>query len=800
MMDSKATYQLNLSEDLLFESHSSIMLVIDPEDGQIVKANEAAILFYGYSREKFLSMNIYNINILSKEQIKEEMDRAQRQKRNYFEFTHRLANGEERDVEVHSFPVSTEKRTLLFSVINDISDKIRQKLMFDRLFFASPYAVAILDKEQKVVNINENFTSLFKYSLEDVEGKPINILAAPSENKTDIDRNIELMYKGKVIKKEGVRKRKDGSYIEVEVLGYPIIYNQGVVGVYTIYIDITNRKAHEKQLLLFKSILENNSEGVVITNSEGQIEWINSAFTKIAKYRLEEIKQKGIGIIKSSIHTNDFYQDIWLQLQSEGQWSGEIWWKNKDKANYCAWVTINSIKKHSENTTYYVLIFKDLSEKKRIDRRINELQKNDLLTGFLNRDYFLKAINENHIKKGMKEFLIVIISVEGLEEINDSLGYLVRDRVLIEISKRILALTNNADLIARYDSDKFAILSSKLSPAALKDLAINLVNRIKKPFIIGDRRLYIKANIGISRFPENGTDVATLIRYADIALSKAREQFEENICFYSMEMAEETENKFYISNYLPGAMANKELSIHFQPIYDIKKSVIVGAEALLRWESPILGKVLPGNFIPIAEKTGQIVVIGEWVIKEVCKLLRAWNRKGYGMIPISINISVKQLEQMGFSKIVKAILFEYDVNPENIELEITESVSSGNMNIIIENLKDLKRSGIKISMDDFGTGFSSLGQLDLFGLDKLKIDKIFINDLTTVSKKQKLVKTIIGMANSLDLLVVAEGIETDEQLFYLKQIGCELGQGYLFSKPLPVNEMEVIIKGIQTKN
>ncbi len=661
----------------LFNKHDKAMLLIDPSTGKIIEANEAAVKYYGYSIDELLNMKIQDINVLDEKQVKEEMKLAKGEKRNHFQFTHRLSNNQLRDVEVHSYPLKNGNKTLLFSLINDISDK----------------------------------------------------------------------------------------------------------------------RAYETELLLFKKALEVNSEGVVITDSNGNALWINNAFSEITGYYLEDVFGKNVSILKSGIQDQDFYEDMWEQLIYKGKWSGEIWNKNKKGDIYSEWLTINEIK--LQGKTYYVGIFKDLSEKKKIDRRMNDLQQKDSLTGLYNRNYFIELVDTyiRRYNEKSNRLAIVFVDIEGFKEINSSLGHLIGDKLLIEVSKRLLLLMNGNYFLSRFIGDKFGIICRNFNTKEdILSFAKTILTVVKKPFKIENTILHVKANIGISLFPEDGKDIETLIRYGDIALNKAKELVEEKICFYSKEMSMEIEEKFLVANYLVEAIPNNELTIYYQPIFNIKQNnKIIGAEALLRWKSPILGEVSPDIFIPLAEKTGQIIEIGEWVLEKVCKEIYLWEEKGYNMIPIGINISVKQLEQVGFAEQVIKIMEIYNIEPHNLELEITESVSLGELVVIIKNLQALKKKGIKISMDDFGTGFSSLGQLDLFELDKLKIDKIFIDDIVSVPKRQDLVKSIVAMAKSLDLTTVAEGIETKEQLSCLKEIGCHLGQGYLFSEPLKKSEIELLL-------
>jgi len=778
---------------MLFNNHSSAILLIRPETGEIIDANRSALDYYGYNKEKITSMKIQNINTLSEIQVKNEMKLAAREKRNYFKFIHKLANGEERDVEVHSFPVKTHQAALLFSIIYDISDKIKQKLMSERLSVASPFAVVILDKEHKIMNANEDFIKLFQYSLEEIKGRHINPLVSPWGRNKEVAINIELAYKGEIIKQEGFRRRKDGSLIEVEILGYPIMYHQSVEGVYVIYSDITEKKARERQLLLFRKIMENNSEGVVITDTKGNIEWINKAFYKITGYPLKDIKGENMNILKSGIHENDFYKKMWKELKTRGSWEGEIWNRNSQGDVFAEWLTIKKIKGDLKDNHHYVGIFKDLSEKKMLDRRMSELQQKDALTGLYNRNYFLSRM-EKYIKDDTSEFCVTVIDIEGFKEINDSLGHVVGDKILIELAERLKSFISSKCVVSRLEGDEFVVVCKDISIEKVDKIINGLLRKIKKPYKVKNTIIHLNFNIGISRYPKDGKDAQTLMRFSNIAMYKAKEKVNENICYYSKEMSEAIEEKFHLANYLASGLENGEFHLNFQPILDINNKTIVGMEALLRWINPSIGKIPPDKFIPVAENTGYIIPIGEWVIEEVCKQINDWKNKGYSLLPISINVSVKQLELLNFSNKVKEILKENNVESNLIEIEVTESVSSGDIPLIIKNIRQLKKLGVKISMDDFGTGFSSLGQLDLFELDKLKIDKVFIDDIVTMKKRQNLVKSIVAMSKSLNLVVVAEGIETKEQLEILKTLGCDLGQGYLFSRPLGVKDVEKLFK------
>ncbi|SCY32463.1 PAS domain-containing protein [Alkaliphilus peptidifermentans] len=354
--------QKEQSYQLLFNNHKSVMLLINPANGNIIDANQTAINYYGYSKDKLLTMKIQDINILDEVEVLKEMSLAKTEKRNYFQFTHRLSNNQLRDVEVHSFPIDIEDEKLLFSIIHDVSEKIEQKLMFDTLFFDSPYAVAILDKDQKIRNVNRNFTNMFQYYLEEVQGQAINDFVSTEQVRSQVDTNIQSVYRGDIIKKEAVRRRKDGSLVDVEVLCYPIINHNIIIGAYIIYTDISRKKSSEKQLHLFRKILDKSSDGVVITDIKGNIKWINKAFMMKTGYTFVQVIEKKVNILRSGTHDKVFYEAMWNEIKNKGSWSGVIYNKNKRGDIFPQFLSINSIEDENNVINYYVGIYKSIEE------------------------------------------------------------------------------------------------------------------------------------------------------------------------------------------------------------------------------------------------------------------------------------------------------------------------------------------------------------------------------------------------------------------------------------------------------
>lgn len=345
---------------IMFKNNKSIMLLINPTTGGIIEASEAAVSFYGYSKQQLLNMKIQQVNTLSEEEVKEEMTKAKKEDRNYFQFTHRLSDGTLKDVEVHSFPLKLNKEDMLFSIIHDVSEIRNQKLMFDTLFFDSQDAVAILDKDKKIVNINRNFTNTFQYYLEEVADDHISTFLSTPETKHQVDRNIQLLYQGEIVKQEGVRRRKDGKLVYVEIICYPIISHNTIIGAYIIYIDITGKKANENQLHTFRKILEYSTEGLILTDGDGNISWVNNAFTNITGYSLVDVIGKRTNILKSGFYDKSFYKDMWEELKDKQEWRGEIINISKRGKKIKVDLTIRAIKDENNRISHYFGTYRKL--------------------------------------------------------------------------------------------------------------------------------------------------------------------------------------------------------------------------------------------------------------------------------------------------------------------------------------------------------------------------------------------------------------------------------------------------------
>ncbi|MCF6094378.1 EAL domain-containing protein [Microaerobacter geothermalis] len=439
-----------------------------------------------------------------------------------------------------------------------------------------------------------------------------------------------------------------------------------------------------------------------------------------------------------------------------------------------------------------------IAEKRFIEEKVYHLIEKDLLTGVYNKYYFEKKINEiicQAEKKG-ENVALFFIDLDKFKEINDTMGHEFGDKIIQKATNSIKNILPRNCLLGRYGGDEFMVLAYPLKG---KDEAYQIGKEIMRvfedPCVVEDHKIYLTASIGIAIYPKHGKDSSQLIKKADISMFCAKEEKEggDKIKIYAEDMSKKITEKFQIRNYMKDAVKNGEISIHYQPIIDIKTGKIQGAEALMRWDSQTLGWMSPEKFIPIAEETGQIGYLGKYVLEKVCQDIKRWQSMGLHVVPVAVNISVKQLESKKFVYLVREIIDSYEIDTKYLEFEITESVSVGNMYIIQKNIDEIKKLGINISMDDFGTGYSSLAMLLNLQVDKIKIDKVFIKHIGK-ERDEKIIKTVIQMAKEMGLRVVAEGIETKGQIDFLKNLNCELGQGYFWANPMASRDFDEYLK------
>ena len=793
--------------DSIFNNSHTPMLIIDCESGEIKDGNLAACRYYGYTIEELLRMKITDINTLSHEEVFEEMNKARKENRRYFRFRHRLSSGEIRDVEVYSGPLPSGYEPLLLSIIHDVHEKKEMEHMinmqesyFLSLYENSPEAIAVLDNEFKIISINKSFEKVFQYNIKEIKHQNITDVLCDEKFYDESEYFKNCIAKGEFVREDTLRKRKDGTLVNVSLLGYPITLKGEQIGVYVIYTDLSNVKEIESKKRLFSEIFRNNTVGVVITDIDGKIQWINNAFTEITGFTENEVNGKKPSILKSGIQDQEYYSNMWNSILKTGKWQGEVFNKRKDGELYQISLNIFAIRDNKGIIEHLVGMLSDITDAKQKEIKIEALTNKDSLTDLFSRDYFVNKLN-NEISRRIKnkdldrKLAIIFLDIDDFKEINDTLGHTVGDIILKEFAKRLKSSIRENDIAARFGGDEFIImlLLAKENYEILH-IANRILEEISKPFVLDNIELHITASLGIAKYPDDGSNSTVLIRNADIAMYRSKENKSRKITMFESELDEEVREYFKIKNNLRNAVTNNELFLEYQPIIDAVENKIIGAEALLRWNYEGRKVIQPMKFIPVAEKNGYMQSIGEWVMLEACMQNKLWQNKGYSPIYVSVNVSIIQLEQPKFYETVGKVLYDSQLKPEYLQLEITETIFTKNYEKIADTIRRINELGVKIAIDDFGTGYSSMGQLSRLEISKLKIDKSFIWEIHRSENKNKIVKAIISLAKSLNLDLTAEGVEASDQLDFLIENGCNIVQGYLYSKPLNSCDIEKLFQ------
>ncbi|MGB2873180.1 putative bifunctional diguanylate cyclase/phosphodiesterase [Psychrobacillus psychrotolerans] len=541
---------------------------------------------------------------------------------------------------------------------------------------------------------------------------------------------------------------------------------------------------------LLEQILQSTTEGIMITNEKMQITMVNNAFETLTGYRSSEILGKYPNILQSGKQDADFYKVMWSKIRSNGSWRGEIWNRRKNGEIYPEILSIYSVFDKLGQLTNYYGVFSDISIEKETEKELEELTQSDLLTNILNRNAFNELLFEK-VNNSIHSHAILFIDLDRFKQINDTLGNEVGDQILIEVTNRINSIAGSSDIFARYGADEFVFSRSNIEyQKEAANLAKDITKLFNKPFLINDTEVYVTASIGISIFPQDGKDIEKLINKADKAMYFAKHNGRNQYAFYFDDLKKDSKRIIVLEAELRKAIQNKDFFIHYQPKIGLAKQDIIGVEALVRWNNVKLGFVSPAEFIPIAEDTGLIIPLSEVILEKVClDILESRSQGKIHILPVSINIASVHFQQDDFIERINSILMQYNCSPHLLELELTERTVMKDSDDIVNKLVKLKAMGFKISIDDFGTGYSSLSYLNRFPLNYLKIDKSFIQQITNLQDKQAIVETIILMAHRLHIKVVAEGVETIGQVKLLQQMGCDIIQGYYYSKPLAAKEL-----------
>lgn len=555
------------------------------------------------------------------------------------------------------------------------------------------------------------------------------------------------------------------------------------------------RKQHhlaEEEMRKLSSAMEQTADIVIITDKLGIIEYVNRAFVEVTGYEKDEVLGQRTSILKSDEHDSKFYENLWRQIHAHESFQDIFINKRKDGSVYYEEKTISPLVDDAGNIEHFISTGKDVTAQIKTQERLQHITHHDLLTGLPNRSLFIDRLDQaiSRAKWNKRVISVLFFDLDRFKNINETLGHAHGDVILQEVSKRLMQCVREGDTVARLGDDEFAIVLEDV--AKKEDIPLvteKIMRRMSHPYKIDDLELYATTSIGISVYPGDGEDSETLLQNADVALHHAKEAGSSLYRFYTSEMNSQSLYRLNMESSLRRGLERNEFVLHYQPQIDMSSGRMTGAEALIRWQHPELGMVAPNEFIGLLEETGMIIQIGKWVLESACLQGQKWNEEHAAKMRISVNISPIQFTHPGLASNVREALEASHFPAELLELELTESTIMRNPESAINTLKEFGDMGVRIAIDDFGTGYSSLSYLQKFPINTLKIDRSFITGVEHNNGNASIVSAIISMAHNLKLEVVAEGVELDVQAEFLKGHKCDLMQGFLFSKPVVVDEI-----------
>jgi diguanylate cyclase (GGDEF)-like protein/PAS domain S-box-containing protein len=925
----------------MFENNRAVQLLLDPETGHIVDANVAAAEFYGYDIDVLRSMDVWQINILGEDAVRAEMANAAQQKRSYFVFRHRLANGDVRDVEVHSGPIVSGGRALLYSIIHDVTERKRAEgaLLLSEQKYRNivDYASVGIYRSKPdgtIVMANPTLARILGYeSIEELQRRNLatDVYISEDERRSAMQR---FAANGFAIDEELLWRKRDGTPIWVQLNAHAINLDEGAEVFEGFVFDITERKLAHQQVTAAnaqrKAVLDAATRvSIIATDARGVITVFNSGAERMLGYVAEDVigarnitelhldtelvqharrlafelgeklsgfdvlvrraaregleerewtyirengepvvvllsvtalrdedanltgylhvgtdvterknaeetlrqqsaamtaSMDGIGILDARLdftYVNDalaklfgyptpqeiagrsicdlyeppeqvrFITTVVPLVQQRGRWRGEATGLRHDGSLFPQEISLTAIEGGG-----MVCVVRDITERTYAEEQIKHLAYHDALTTLPNRLLFKDRVSVaiSHGQRHDSRVAVLFLDLDRFKVINDSLGHNIGDQLLQAVAARVQSCVRESDTVARLGGDEFTLLLPELAHA--EDAALvaqKILEAVRYPFHIEGREFYITTSIGISVYPEDGPDAETLIKSADTAMYQAKEQGRDNYQLFNALVNAKALQRIALEHGLRRSLTHKEMAVHYQPIFDFPTGRITGMEALLRWTDPELGPIPPATFIPLAEAIGVMIPIGTWALRVACAQAKEWHDAGFDHLSLAVNLSVCQLQQPDLVNLVRDVLAETGLPARMLDLEITESTAMQSPEASIRTLYQLKRLGIRISLDDFGTGHSSLAYLKRFPIDTLKIDQSFVRDITRDPDTAAIVTAIIAMGHSLRLKVIAEGVEFTDQATFLKQHHCDQMQGYLINAPMSAAELGAIL-------
>ena len=806
-----------------FEKNSSMMLLIDPESGRIKEANEQAIAFYGYPRPALMDMSIQDINTMSPDLVAKERERALREERNYFQFTHRLANGELREVEVYSSPIANEEHVQLWSIIHDVTERKRSEEMLRKLSTAveqSPTAIMITNLEPVIEYVNPCFTAVTGYSQAEALGKNPRFLQGGQTSQELYADLWGTLAKGDSWNGVLSNRRKSGESYWVESQVAPVKNEAGHVTHYlAIQTDITERRQTELLLaeseIRLRTLVQTIPDLIWLKNTAGVYLLCNSRFEEFFGDKESEIIGKTDYDFVDHALAETFRINDQAAIAKGGPNVNEEWVSFASDGHRELLETTKAPLKNAQNEVLGVLgIGHDITERNAATTKIAHLAFYDSLTDLPNRRLMLDRLGQALVSASRRgrNGALMLIDLDNFKLLNDTSGHATGDELLQQVAVRLRSGMREGDTVARMGGDEFVVLLEELDASDLaaiqaEHVASKILLSLAEPYTLNlsegartdsNRIHQCTSSIGIALFRDQSVSAQELMKRADTAMYQAKTAGRNTLRFFDAQMQNVVAQRAAMEVDMRSALLDRQFVLHYQPQVD-ESGHVTGAEVLVRWQHPQRGLVAPVEFIGLAEETGLILPLGQWVLETACAQLGLWStRKPMAHLTLAVNVSARQIAQPLFVSQVLNAVDHFGIPEGRLKLEITESLLLENTESIIGKMTALKARGIGFSLDDFGTGYSSLSYLKRLPLDQLKIDQSFVRDILTDANDAAIARTVIALGNSLGLAVIAEGVESQEQRDYLYHNACHAYQGYWFSRPLVLTEFETFVQGRST--
>ncbi|NHZ95115.1 EAL domain-containing protein [Massilia sp. CCM 8734] len=677
-------------------------------------------------------------------------------------------------------------------IISDISERKHNEMRIAALLTEQS---AILDnvmfgvmfvRERRIVSVNRRCEDLFGYASGEMTGKLADMMY-PSHDEflRAGERQYAALADGKDYNEERQYMKEDGTVFWCRVSGCALDPARPNGGSIWVYADVTERREAEEMLRLSATVLEHIADAVMVIDVELEIVAVNPAFTQITGFTDIEAVGKNVRLTRSGTEAQAVYEQMWAELGEHGFWRGERWDTRKHGETYLQSLTVSAVRDNHGVTTHYVAVFSDITKVKESQEQLDHMAHHDSLTALPNRLLFHDRLHHalQRAARDGQQLAVLFIDLDRFKNVNDTLGHHVGDELLKQVAAALQGKLREGDTLARLGGDEFIVLLENVAGQVGAGLvAEKLMAMFEQPFIISDYELFVTGSVGISVFPDDAADLTMLIRNADVAMYQAKARGRNGYQFYAPSMTGEGVERLRLEAMLRRSIDKNEIFLNYQPQVEIDSGRLIGVEALVRWHNPELGNVTPVRFIPLAEDTGFINQLGKWVLEEACRQMIRWERAGLHVPKIAVNLSVKQFERGSIVNMVADILQETGLAPQRLQLEVTESVIMNTGDALVF-INDLHSIGVGLAIDDFGTGYSSLAYLKQLPVQTLKIDRSFIKDISTDVNDEAIAIAIIQLGKSMNLSVIAEGVETEEQAAFLLRHGCNQAQGYLYSRP-----------------